>query len=68
MTSLENGENGLCKCSSCNKSIPKDIQRINFSYSTRYGTSYIRICAICILKYANLISKDTITKVVIGEL
>jgi hypothetical protein len=56
------GENNLQKCQECEKSIPKDVQRISFSYKTRYGRSYIRICALCIIDLAKKVNKATIKK------
>ena len=61
MTKLTFGANGLAKCKCCNKTMPKDLERIDFSYRGYMGHSgYVRVCALCLLKLANQISGKTI--------
>jgi len=60
---LETHENNRQKCVRCGRIIPKQIQRINFEYSTSYGgTSYNRVCALCIKQLYQDINKKELLK------
>jgi len=47
---LEKHNNSRQICSICGRSIPKYIQRVSLSYSSKFGCSYKRICSLCILE------------------
>jgi hypothetical protein len=49
-----------CVCSICGSTIPKEVERVSFSYKTRYGTSYIRICGLCIIRTARKLKRKPI--------
>lgn len=55
---LHYGTSGREGCNGCSRVIPKDIQRTSFSYSSRWGTKYIRLCAVCINQLNSQISKN----------
>ena len=59
---LKIANTGQEKCSVCGRTIPKDVQRISFPYNTRYGVSYKRVCALCILKLSKDVNKKPIKK------
>ena len=59
---LVTAENGRQICSFCGRAIPKDVQRISFGYSTRYGSSNKRVCGLCILQLADELDKKPIKK------
>lgn len=40
-------------CSECGSRIHKDTHRASYGYKTRWGTSFIRICAFCILSFTD---------------
>jgi len=62
MMNLEKAEVGNQKCSGCKRTIPRDVERISFPYTTRYGVSYIRICSLCLLELSKRIDKKPINK------
>lgn len=59
MIELVFGDNNLSKCTRCGNQIPKEIERVSYSYKTRYGKSYHRFCGLCILELSEKISKAT---------
>ena len=61
---------GRQKCTLCERSIPKDVERVSFGYSTQYGSSNIRLCGLCILRLAKELDKKPIeewAKKIVGE-
>ena len=72
-TRLTKCENGKQKCSLCDRTIPKEVERVSFYYSGAYGrSSYHRICGYCISQLYNVLDKKPIRdwklKLVIEEL
>lgn len=59
MSNLKLGDNNRQVCTICHSGIKEDVERISFSYSTRWGSSYIRICGYCILRLADQVSEPT---------
>jgi len=47
---LSVADSGRQKCSLCHRTIPKNVQRLSVSYNTRYGSAYIRVCGLCLIK------------------
>jgi len=55
-------ENSREKCSICGRNIPEDVDRISFDYRTHWGSSYIRVCGMCILTLSESINKKPIER------
>lgn len=57
---LKIGNNNGERCSCCGRTIPKEVGRITFDYSTRWGTSYKRLCGLCIQRLYKALDKKPI--------
>jgi hypothetical protein len=55
---LDKHDNGRQKCTFCGRFIPKDIDRLSFSYSGPNGrTGYNRVCGLCIIELSKEVDK-----------
>ena len=55
---LDTYVNNRHKCTVCRRTIPKDVDRLNFSYRTQWGYSHIRLCSFCIEQLYLVLNKS----------
>jgi len=69
---LDIAENNRQRCTICGRSIPKNVDRFNFSYRTQWGCSHFRICSYCLEQLYLVINKKPLEewkeKIMIDEI